>query len=212
MIGATIGGRRKNIPNFIERAEKSGADIIEIRLDKIIGKGDNVLLIKEIRKKTSLPIIATKRLSIENGVIKPIISLVDYIDVEYGEDPSLIDYIKKNKKTLIISHHNYKNTPPLDILISLSQDLEKNGADIVKIATFIQNKDDIIRLLGFAKNYKKPLIVVGMGKLGLITRIIAPIFGSLITYGFVNRPYADGQVLVSFLKRELGRYFIYGID
>lgn len=208
MIAATIAGRRKNLPSLCKKAEKCGAEIIEIRFDKIIGEGDNRLLIEEIRKVTNLPIIATKRLSISEDAIKPIVSLVEYIDVEEKEDPLFIDYIKRHKKTLIISYHNYKNTPSLETLISLSFSMEKKGADIVKIATFIETKDDIIRLLGFTSSYKKPLIAIGMGSLGLITRVIAPMFGSLITYGFVNRPYADGQVSISFLKREIKRYFI----
>ncbi|MEW6102429.1 MAG: type I 3-dehydroquinate dehydratase [bacterium] len=206
MIAATIGGRRKNIINLAEKAKKSKADIIEIRLDKIIGKGDNVLLIKEIKKKTNLPIIATKRLFLPDDEIKEIIPFVDYIDLEYGEKKPLIDFVKKNKKTLIISHHNYKDTPDIKTLVSLSSSMEKAGADILKIATFINNKDDIIRLLNFTYNYKKPIIAIGMGLLGKITRIIEPIFGSLITYGFINKPYADGQLSVSSLRREIERY------
>ncbi|MEW6007797.1 MAG: type I 3-dehydroquinate dehydratase [bacterium] len=206
MIAATIGGRRENILSLAEKGEKYGADIIEIRLDKIIGKGDNLLLIKDIKKKTSLPIIATKRLFLPDEAIKGIISLVDYVDLEYGEKKYLIDFVKRNKKTLIISHHNYQNTPEIKTLISLSSSIEKNGADIVKIATFINNKQDIARLLNFICNYKKPIIAIGMGLLGKITRIIAPIFGSLITYGFINKPYADGQPSVSLLRRELEKY------
>ncbi len=200
-IAATIGGRRKNILGLVKKGEGLGADIIEIRLDKIIGRGDDVLLIKEIRKSSPLLIIATKRLSYSDEKIKGIIPLVDYIDVEYGEKKPLIDYIKKNKKTLIISYHIYENTPDMETLIKLSSLMEKDGADIVKIATFINNKNDIIRLLDFTRNYKKPVITIGMGKLGLITRVVAPIFGSLITYGFVNRPMAPAQPPISFLRK-----------
>lgn len=208
MVAGTIGGMRKNIPNLSKKGEKLGADLIEIRFDKVIGKGDNRLLIEEIRKRTNLPLIATKRLFIKDELIKPIVSLVDYVDVEYGESLDFIDFIKKHKKTLIISYHNYKNTSSLKTLISLSSSIKKKGADIVKIATFIQKREDIIRLIEFTRNYKKPLISIGMGHLGLVTRVILPIFGSLITYGFVNRAYADGQPSVSFLKKELKRYNI----
>jgi len=206
MIAGVIGGRRENILNLVRRAEKSGADLIEMRLDKIIGKGDDVGLIKELKEKTALPIIATKRLLYPDSKIKEITPFVDYVDLEYGEKMELIRYVKKNKKTLIISHHNYQNTPTLDTLFELSSKIKESGADIVKIATTINTKQDIINLLFFTEKYKNPVITIGMGLYGLITRVIAPIFGSLITYGFVNRPYAPGQPSVSFLKREITRY------
>ncbi|MDI6752100.1 MAG: type I 3-dehydroquinate dehydratase, partial [bacterium] len=85
--------------------------------------------------------------------------------------------------------------------------MRKKGADITKIATFIKNREDLARLLLLTNNYKAlPIITIGMGKIGMISRVIAPIFGSCLAYGYINKPQAPGQMKVSALKKEIERF------
>jgi 3-dehydroquinate dehydratase-1 len=42
-----------------------------------------------------------------------------------------------------------------------------------------------------------------MGSLGLHSRICAPVYGSLLTYGYVRRPVAPGQIRVDRLLEGL---------
>ena len=79
-------------PLQASRAEKQGADMIELRLDLM--EGNTKKLVQQYKKICSLPVIATLRSAQEGGQffgdgkewekkIRPIISLVDYVDVEH---------------------------------------------------------------------------------------------------------------------------------
>jgi 3-dehydroquinate dehydratase-1 len=53
------------------------------------------------------------------------------------------------------------------------------------------------------KQLKIPICTISMGELGAISRIAAPIFGSAITYGYVTRETAPGQISVSDIDSAL---------
>jgi 3-dehydroquinate dehydratase-1 len=63
---------------------------------------------------------------------------------------------------------------------------------------------DNARLLGLL-DLGVPLVVVGMGRLGRLTRIAAPLLGSLFTYASLGagRETADGQLDAASLERIL---------
>ena len=69
------------------------------------------------------------------------------------------------------------------------------GADIVKIATHVSSRDELQVLSKFCLNtLDHPHVVIGMGGLGLLTRIAFPALGSLMTFGFIGKPTAPGQI------------------
>ena len=86
------------------------------------------------------------------------------------------------------------------------------GADIIKIAVMARSTADVTRLLRFTEDCKVPLVTIAMGPLGSVSRVIAPLFGSLFTYGFIHRPVAPGQLSVEKLIEERTLYFPAGID
>ena len=48
---------------------------------------------------------------------------------------------------IILSHHNYEDTPSLKVLQELRDDMFNDGADIVKIATMAKDVSDSMRVL-----------------------------------------------------------------
>lgn len=134
-----------------------------------------------------------------------LIPLVDCIDIEI-DTPINKDVIAlARKKKIMISEHNYKKTPTevgLQKIVSTSRTL---GADIIKIATLANSQRDVIRLLSFCNAQKEPIVAISMGDLGTISRITAPLFGSLFSYGFIGSSVAPGQIsaiaLVNYFKR-----------
>lgn len=93
-----------------------------------------------------------------------------------------------NGQTLSI-YHNFEDTPKDlgKVLASLP------SADLYKIATMAKNTTDSLRMLAFVKNHKN---VAGMcmGEFGQITRILAPVFGSPLTYAAIGKAAAPGQM------------------
>jgi 3-dehydroquinate dehydratase-1 len=188
------------------------ADLIELRVDMFedISLGHIENIFRTARENFKKPIIATVRdvkeggqreIADRLGIYRAVVPLSDVIDVEIGSDDILTE-IKKlcntYRKLLIGSYHNFESTPDdtfLDDIVSKGKDL---GANIVKIAVMPENRDDLIRLFHFTLKHKdKGIITISMGDRGLPSRIFAPIFGSLITYGNINRPSAPGQMSVS---------------
>lgn len=187
------------------------ADLIELRVDMF----ENIAIkhVEEIfniaREKFKKPIIATVRDVKEGGqkdildrygIYKTVIPLSDLIDVEINSEDTIIE-VKKlcrdYKKVMIGSYHNFEIMPSIDFLYDVFLKGKSLGADIIKIAAMANNNDDLTRLVTFTiKHRSEGLITMAMGDIGLPSRVINPIFGSLITYGYVNRPSAPGQLSI----------------
>jgi len=77
------------------------------------------------------------------------------------------------------------------------------GADIGKIATMVNDLHDCLRLFELLLDSPMRLSVITMGELGRHARVIAPIYGSALNYGFVREAVAPGQMSVGEMKRLL---------
>ena len=203
----------------ISAAKRDGADLLELRLD-CFKKQDAAYIqriIKDI-KTSKLPLIATIRSKAEGGkagisdsaklgLFENIIPLVDAVDIELGSSKILKHIINQahcfNRK-VIVSYHNFKNTPEQKRLESIIRNSKKAGGDIVKIATFAKEKKDIIRLASLAASHKN-IIIIAMGKLGIVSRILFPMLGSLFTYCSVTKSSAPGQLPLKHTKALLTR-------
>ena len=115
--------------------------------------------------------------SIEKGA-----SMVD-VEVENSDDfkNEIINTAKKNKCTAIISYHDYEKTPVMRELEQILTWCFESGADIAKIACQAHSSEDAARLLALY-SFGRPLISIGMGEAGKITRIAAPLLGAPFTY------------------------------
>jgi len=198
------------------------ADLVEIRADGLTDFSQITKLLKQAKSVTNLPIIFTLRTKKEGGAfngteaeridcIKENMDLADIIDIELKMDEAerdeIINIAKEKEITVILSYHDFEKTPVEDEMISVLKEGEAAGADIAKLAVTANFGGDVIRLLNvtqeMTKKLKIPLCTLSMGKAGTISRIAAPIFGSAITYGYVTRETAPGQLSVRELDSML---------
>jgi len=107
----------------------------------------------------------------------------------------VIQKAAKHNCKVILSYHDFNKTPPLNSLVRLTNECFSRGADIAKIACYVQNKQENSRLLSLLQN-KRPVIAVGMGKLGRITRIASLFCGSPFNYASLvkGKETAEGQL------------------
>lgn len=56
--------------------------------------------------------------------------------------------------------------------------------------------NDVLRLYEVTIKAKRPCCTIAMGMLGKHSRIMAPVYGSVLTYGYVKKPVAPGQMRV----------------
>ncbi|KAJ6430933.1 hypothetical protein OIU84_018441 [Salix udensis] len=110
----------------------------------------------------------------------------DYIDVELKvalEFNELLRGNKPGKCKLIVSSHNYENTPSVEELGNLVARIQAAGADIVKIATTALDISDVARIFQITVHSQVPIIGLVMGERGLISRILCAKFGGYLTFG-----------------------------
>ena len=112
-----------------------------------------------------------------------------YVDVEIDSDPGFIKNIKDHaaKKSchLILSYHNYDETPPDSTLHEILSSCYELGADVAKIACQSNSRSDAARLLSlYGAEGRK--IVIGMGEGGRVTRIAALGLGAEFTFAGVS--------------------------
>ncbi len=122
-----------------------------------------------------------------------------FVDMEIKTEESLLkEVIKKASQhncKLILSFHDFSGTPPLNRLKQLINISFSKGAHIAKIACYVRTKQENSQLLGLLQD-KRPVIVIGMGKIGRITRIASLFCGSPFSYASLEkgRETADGQL------------------
>lgn len=108
-----------------------------------------------------------------------------FVDVDFETNQAYIDALKtliqERNKTLIISWHNFNETPGLAELENVVSRCFSMGAGIVKIACMVNSHEDSSRLLSLYWKFKN-IIAVGMGSQSLITRVAATSLGAPFTY------------------------------
>jgi 3-dehydroquinate dehydratase-1 len=203
-IVAVLG---KNAVRDVQQA--SEADMMEVRLDLV--EGDPLEVMRSIRSATSLPLIATNRWSVEGGAFrgteKERIDLLiqaseyaDFVDIELRTELK-DELLGRIDKPAIVSYHDFTRMPSPEELRSTFREISETGASIAKIAVTPGRLRDNLTLLEILLKANTPLCMIAMGELGRHMRAIAPIYGSVLTYGYVSEATAPGQMSVRELKQ-----------
>jgi 3-dehydroquinate dehydratase-1 len=203
-----------------KKAEILGADIVEIRLDLLGIRDADVAkdLVEEIVSSSDLKCIATNRLQSDGGrwegpeeerifLLEEIIPLVDGVDIELSAQESvrtrIVEKAKENGKAVIVSAHDFSKTPSVDEMKDILENAFEAGGDIAKLAVMPNSMQDVLDLLNVTSRMEKPVCTISMGELGKHTRVVAPCYGSVLTYGSVAEAVAPGQIRVDKVRECL---------
>jgi len=121
-----------------------------------------------------------------------------FVDLEVDAPEALRDAViaaaRKKGCKVIVSYHNFSETPLRHYLVQVIEDCFDRGADIAKVICRVQNSQDCVRILSLYEA-RKNLVALGMGPLGVITRIAAPFLGAPLTYASLEpgKETAEGQ-------------------
>ncbi|AKB23527.1 3-dehydroquinate dehydratase I [Methanosarcina sp. MTP4] len=214
------------------KAAEMGADVLEIRLD-LLGIRDSGLAVEitgKIKAENGLPLILTNRSSAEGGkwegsekerieILKELLTsfsreggvdTADAVDIELSagekERSELISTAKKQGKTVIVSFHDFSKTPSFQEMEKIIEEAFRAGADIAKLAVMpgsLQDILDLLRLTLNAREARRPVCTIAMGKLGKHTRVIAPLYGSVLSYASVESSAAPGQLQANEVKKMM---------
>ena len=81
--------------------------------------------------------------------------------------------------------------------------MKQTGAKIAKIAVTPSSLKDNLTILDFLLDAEMPLCMIAMGQIGRHLRAVAPLYGSVLTYGFVSQAVAPGQMSIAELRSSL---------
>jgi len=208
------------------KAAEMGADILEIRLD-LLGIRDletAAETVRKIKSETGIPVILTNRSSTEGGkwegkeaerigLLKNLLFLKDgpdAVDIELSTEREARDRVVKAAKacgkTVIVSYHDFSKTPAFQEMRTIFQEAFLAGADIAKLAVMPHSRGEVLDLLKVALDAREAgsaVCAIAMGKLGKHTRVIAPFYGSVLTYAAVEDAVsaAPGQFQVDEVKK-----------
>ena len=201
----------------MDSLQKKGVRILEFRLDSFPELSvSKIASFAETVSCRNLGILGTFRKNdnlSQNRVklFRELISYFDAIDIECeGNDKKeLATLAQENCKEILFSTHNFVATPEKESMEKVIEEAQELGASIVKLAYFAQSKEDMKRLLDFAVSYQEkfPLIAwLSMGRWGPVSRILAPVFGSVLAYGYIDKANADGQLSIQELHTGLWNF------
>lgn len=224
-----VGKNSEEILEFAKNIKKSGADLVEWRVDWFEGiddfsKIENILKsLREILGDT--PILFTFRTSKEGGersisevdyvnlnckAMKT--GLVDLVDVEIftGDEyvKEIVGFASELGVKVVGSNHDFDKTPEKEVIVSRLRKMQDLEVDIPKIAVMPRCKKDVLTLLQATEemnsNYAdRPIVTMSMDGLGAISRLSGEVFGSSITFGALGKASAPGQIEVEDLKTVL---------
>ena len=189
-------------------------DLFELRLDRLASVADQM---EKILPKLRKPLIITARHPQEGGagklqlrqrrdLLARFLNHADYIDVELRSASALRSLLKlageKNVRR-IISLHNFKSTPSARILAAKAREAKSHGADIFKVATRTDTPMELGRLVEFmtSNGLDLAVAVMGIGKLGAISRVLLARTGSVLIYASVGAATdVEGQLSLEQLR------------
>lgn len=199
-------------------------DVIELRVDMFKDLSSSYVenIFKVAKKRFSKPLLGTIRCLKEGGnkfipentryeLFKTIVPVADIIDVEFQSTiyKKVIRLSHSMKKPVIASYHDLKQTPDDTALLKLLMQAKTGSPDIIKLALKAKTRNDVARLLCFTiKHRDEHLITISLGEKGKISRFINPLFGSMLTYGYISSPKAEGQLHVKQLADQLKMWMI----
>lgn len=190
----------------------TSCDLLELRLDLLkLDPGE----LRKVIPVLGLPVLLTARHPAEGGqgteaaagrraLLEPLLDLAALIDIELRSVMELRDLLPRARSLgvgVIGSFHDFQATPGDEILQGAMDMAQTTGCDAVKLATYLNGPDDLIRLMRIVSGHRRlPMSIMGMGPLGRVSRLTLAKLGSLLNYGYLGESNAPGQWPAALLK------------
>ena len=208
-------------------------DLLEWRVDaygNVTAVEDVLAVLGELRQAIgNIPLIFTCRIDREGGLrpIPPGFRLalitaalatgnIDLVDIELCNEGEFIAAVRQsaenNNCMLILSHHNFQETPEESFIVGKLLEAQAAGANIAKLAVMPKNYADVLILLAATNRARNgavmiPLLTMAMGMEGKLSRIAGGLFGSDITFASGSRSSAPGQMQIDDLRTGMALLF-----
>lgn len=194
-------------------------DFLELRVDAFADPAECVRLERSLPRLRA-PLLLTVRHPLEGGsgglrlaqrreLYRRFLPQASLVDVELrcaGALGEVIEAARAQGARVILSHHDFHKTPSPARLHALRSAARSAGADVLKVAAMAEAARDVAVLLDFLTERQPAvpaLAVMGMGAFGKVSRLVFAQAGSVLNYGFLDRPQVAGQWPAKLLKQRL---------
>ena len=208
-------------------------DLLEAEEKSVAKVKEFVAMLKNPQSSVQMPIIITNRRKEEGGafrgteaerigMLSDIIEtaaaeeeLVDAVDIEFFSPAAGKREILKKAKhrhiPVISSFHDFNGMPHREDILNIATSMYKEGGSIAKIAVTPKTVNDALLLLELTQRLSsegKLVVTIGMGRVGRHLRVIAPLYGSALAYGFIEgeKGVAPGQFSVKELRSMMNKF------
>src|SRR5699024_10983731 len=138
-------------------------------------------------------------------------SELDIVDIEFLMYEEIVNQLiaraKENAIAVLLSQHDFLDTPLLEDLMATYKNMYERGGDILKRAYRPADGRDVLSVLSAVHDARRKfncqVVGIAMGELGKITRVAGGVFGSCLTYGHLVNQAAPGQIHAGILKEYL---------
>ena len=195
----------EDIGELLDQIAQKKPDIVEFRLDTL----SDFSTVEKISKLKQYPAIATiksKRDNSKKFLLGAASSGFEFVDVDLTSSRAsdIVKALKGAGTEVIVSFHDYSKTPKRNELRRILKAEIKAGGDVAKIVTTAVHGVDNLEVLNLLKD--KPansrLVTFAMGRHGIPSRILSPLFGAEFTFASLNEfsKTADGQLTIDNLR------------
>jgi 3-dehydroquinate dehydratase-1 len=134
---------------------------------------------------------------------------IDLLDTELAGGTDFIAAVREACRRagvrLILSWHDFKQTPAAATIVDRLARAEALGADIAKAAVMPLDGEDVFTLLEATRQARRgalkiPLITMAMGSKGLISRIVGAVYGADVSFAMGAQATAPGQIPIQKLR------------
>jgi 3-dehydroquinate dehydratase I len=191
-------------------------DLLELRLDHLADVTDKV---EDMIPQLPVPLIITardfreggaKRLSLRErrNLLLRFLPYATFVDLELRSlrmSASIFETAHQRDIHRILSFHDFRSTPALRTLLAKTREAKAAGADVFKIVTRVDSARQLARLVEFMEQRPTGIKVsaMGIGKLGVASRIVLSRLGSVMIYAYLGETILDGQPSLAQIRRLL---------
>lgn len=204
----------QELRSLANSARTPDCDMLELRVDGLLRSGMSADEIERFR--FPVPLLVTVRTPEEGGLypfedvqsrleialrLLPQAAALDWEIAHLEEAQELVETARQIGVPIIASAHDFVQTPCVEELRTLEIRARELGADAVKFAFALNCAEDLQVGISLLRRASGPMAVMGMGKLGPVSRLLYAQHGSCLVYGYVgNAPTAPGQWSASFFR------------
>ncbi len=212
-------------------------DLLEAEEKSVAKVKAFVAMLKNPQSSVQMPIIITNRRKEEGGaftgteaerigMLSDILEtaaaeeeLVDAVDIEFFSPAAgkreILKKAKRRHIPVISSFHDFNGMPRREDILRIITSMYKEGGSIAKIAVTPKTVNDALLLLELTQKLSsegKLVVTIGMGRVGRHLRVIAPLYGSALAYGFIEGEseegggVAPGQFSVKELRNMMNKF------